>query len=268
MKPEERARKGIDELLAQAGWTVQDREDINLSGSVGVAVREFPLPAGFADYLLFVNEEPVGVIEAKKAGQTLIGVEEQSAKYLTNLPDILATERTQLAFSYETMGIETRFTNHLDPEPRSRRIFAFHRPETLAAWFAQAPIGVPNAQNNTMRARLKRMPPLLTMNLRDCQVEAITHLERSFALNKQRALIRGHSTSGSMTCEPIHSHASTSTTSCSATTPITVTSVRRASGSASTPTTTCSNATNSVSTSSGSATTASKTPTIYLRHMC
>lgn len=88
MKPEERARKGIDDLLEQAGWTVH-REDINVSASIGVAVREFPLPAGFADYMLFVNEEPVGVIEAKKVGQTLIGVEEQSAKYLTNLPDML-----------------------------------------------------------------------------------------------------------------------------------------------------------------------------------
>ena len=80
MKPEERARKKIDDLLEQANWTVQDMVDLNLSASVGVAVREFPLSAGFADYLLFVNEEPVGVIEAKKVGQTLIGVEEQSAK--------------------------------------------------------------------------------------------------------------------------------------------------------------------------------------------
>ncbi len=171
MKPEERARKMIDDLLGQAGWTVQDMVDLNLSASLGVAVREFPLSAGFADYLLFVNEEPVGVIEAKKVGQTLIGVEEQSAKYLTNLPAILATEREQLAFSYETTGIETRFTNHLDPEPRSRRVFAFHQPETLAAWLAQAPIDIPNEQNETMRARIKRLPPLLTAQLRNCQEE-------------------------------------------------------------------------------------------------
>ena len=71
MKPEERARKLIDDLLEQANWTVQDMADLNLSASLGVAVREFPLAAGFADYLLFVNEEPVGVIEAKKVGQTL-----------------------------------------------------------------------------------------------------------------------------------------------------------------------------------------------------
>lgn len=37
-----------------------------------------------------------------------------------------------LPFCYESTGVETRFTNGLDPEPRSRNVFAFHRPETLA----------------------------------------------------------------------------------------------------------------------------------------
>ena len=142
MKPEERARKTIDSLLVQAGWHVQDFDRMNLGASPYVAVREFSLPSGTADYLLFIDYEPVGIIEAKKAGQTLIGVEEQSAKYLSNLPDILSTARSMLPFSYETTGIETRFTNHLDPEPRSRQIFAFHQPKTLAEWLEQAPIDV------------------------------------------------------------------------------------------------------------------------------
>src|SRR6266699_318572 len=178
MKPEERARERIDSLLEQAGWLVQDFERTNLGASHGVAVREFSLPSGTADYLLFIDYEPVGIIEAKKAGQTLIGVEEQSSKYLTNLPDILSTARSTLPFSYETTGIETRFTNHLDPEPRSRQVFAFHQPKTLAEWLEQAPPGVPNEQNDTLRARLRRLPALPRANLRDCQVEAITNLGR------------------------------------------------------------------------------------------
>ncbi len=134
MKPEERARKTIDALLGQAGWVIQDRNELNLTAAMGVAVREFSLGTGIADYLLFVNEEAVGLIEAKKVGQTLIGVEEQSEKYLTSLPAILPTERAKLPFSYDTTGIETRFTNHLDPEPCSRRVFAFHRPEKPCRW--------------------------------------------------------------------------------------------------------------------------------------
>ena len=196
MKPEERAREQIDSLLEQAGWLVQDFERMNLGASHGVAVREFSLPSGTADYLLFIDYEPVGIIEAKKAGQTLIGVEEQSSKYLTNLPDILSTARSTLPFSYETTGIETRFTNHLDPEPRSRQVFAFHQPKTLAEWLTQAPPGMPNEQNDTLRARLRRLPALPRANLRDCQVEAITNLERSFAQNHSRSLIQMATGSG------------------------------------------------------------------------
>src|SRR6266571_1471596 len=196
MKPEERARERIDSLLEQAGWLVQDFERMNLGASHGVAVREFSLPSGTADYLLFIDYEPVGIIEAKKAGQTLIGVEEQSSKYLTNLPDILSTARSTLPFSYETTGIETRFTNHLDPEPRSRQVFAFHQPKTLAEWLEQAPPGMPNEQNDTLRARLRRLPALPRANLRDCQVEAITKLERSFAQNHSRSLIQMATGSG------------------------------------------------------------------------
>src|SRR2546423_659561 len=181
MKPEEQARQKIDDLLTQAGWAVQDRDRFNLSAKRGVAIREFSLSTGAADYLLFVDSDAVGTIEAKKVGQTLTGVEEQSQKYRTGLPGGLPAARLPLPFTYETTGIETRFTGHLDPLPRSRPVFAFHRPETLVEWLDQAPEDVPNDQNETLRARLRRMPPLLTTGLRDCQVEAITKLERSLA---------------------------------------------------------------------------------------
>jgi hypothetical protein len=66
--PEERAREKIDQLLEAAGWQVQDRNQLNLGAARGVAVREFPLTTGFADYLLFADRKAVGVIEAKPEG--------------------------------------------------------------------------------------------------------------------------------------------------------------------------------------------------------
>jgi type I restriction enzyme R subunit len=53
-KPEERARREIDRLLAAAGWAVQDLRSASLTAAVGVAIREFQLLPGhgFADYLL------------------------------------------------------------------------------------------------------------------------------------------------------------------------------------------------------------------------
>jgi type I restriction enzyme R subunit len=134
--PEERARVGIDSALTAAGWIVQDREAMNLSAGRGVAVRAFKLATGFADYLLFVDGKAVGVLEAKPEGHTLSGVEVQAEKYSIGLPAGLNPPVEPLPFLYLSTGAVTTFTNLLDPEPRSRRIFRVHQPGTLAEWLA------------------------------------------------------------------------------------------------------------------------------------
>jgi hypothetical protein len=138
-KPEALARQQIDAALEDAGWRVQNFKAANLGAGRGVAIREFSLKRGhgFADYLLYLDRKAVGAVEAKKAGDTLTGVEIQSAKYGDGLPTGLLAWVRPLPFLYESTGIETRFTNRLDPEPRSREVFHFHRPEMLAEW-AQA----------------------------------------------------------------------------------------------------------------------------------
>jgi type I restriction enzyme R subunit len=166
---------------------------LNLGAGLGVAIREFSLRTGAADYFLMINREAVGVIEAKPLGHTLWGVKEQSAKYLAGMDDDLPVARSRLPFHYETTGQETHFTNELDPVPRSRLVFSFHRPETLQAWLALSP---ENDENRSLRARLLRMPELATLRLRDCQIEAITNLERSFTKNHPRALIQMATGSG------------------------------------------------------------------------
>ncbi|MCL4263899.1 MAG: DEAD/DEAH box helicase family protein [Anaerolineae bacterium] len=155
----------------------------------GVAVREAYLRTGFADYLLFVNGKALGIIEAKKVGIPLSGVEAQSARYAVGLRPPMQAWQSQmpLPFRYESTGVETFFTNGLDPEPRARRVFAFHRPETLAAW-VQEP--------DTLRGRLRHLSPLITDKLWGPQIKAITHLERSLALDKPRALIQMATGSG------------------------------------------------------------------------
>ena len=138
--PEQSARSKTDVLLTTAGWAVQDAAAANIHAARGVAIREFPLPGhGFADYLLYVDGKAAGVIEAKKEGVTLTGVETQAVKYTQGLPPGLPRWRNPLPFSYQSTGVETRFTNGLDPAPRSRPVFAFHRPEQLAAWLALLP---------------------------------------------------------------------------------------------------------------------------------
>jgi type I restriction enzyme R subunit len=137
--PEDRERENIDKLLTGAGWIVQDKRSTNLSAARGVAVREFPLKSGHgeADYLLFVDGAPIGVVEAKNEEDTLTAVELQTTKYSEGVPENLTTPRRPLPFQYQSTGVETRFTNFLEPNARSRRVFSFHRPDTLDQWVTQ-----------------------------------------------------------------------------------------------------------------------------------
>jgi len=181
MTPEEEAREIIDDVLEAAGWKVQDYHNLDLSAGLGVAVREFPLKTGEADYMLFVGRKAAGVIEAKPIGTTLGGVDWQSDKYTIGLPDNLPKYRHPLPFACESTGKETLFRDLRDPEPCSRRIFAFYKPETFRDWLSQ---------ENTLRDNLTQLPPLITNGLRDCQIEAIEGLEKSFAQARPRALIQ------------------------------------------------------------------------------
>jgi type I restriction enzyme R subunit len=186
--PEDRARENIDKLLNDADWIVQDKRSTNLSAGRGVAVREFPLKPGHgeADYLLFVDGAPVGVVEAKKEGDTLTGVELQTTKYSEGVPDNLTTPRRPLPFQYQSTGIETRFTNLLEPNARSRRVFSFHRPDTLDQWLTQEL----QHPGSTLRAKLRTLPELMTEGLRPAQITAIRNLETSLAADRPRALIQ------------------------------------------------------------------------------
>src|SRR5665811_1074610 len=160
---ERRARVLIDRQLTDAGWVVQDRRDLNLFASLGVAVREVVMAKGHgrADYLIYVDQKAVGVIEAKPAGTTLSGVEWQSAMYAEGLPAEVRlkalTRDGRLPFVFEASGSETHFTNGFDPTPRARRVFAFPRPEMLARTLRDADA---DADAATWRAKVQAMPVL------------------------------------------------------------------------------------------------------------
>ncbi len=194
MTPEQKARADIDQLLAAAGWAVQPREQANLTAALGVAICEYPLKKGhgFADYLLYVDGAAVGVVEAKKTGVPLTAVEIQTAKYSVGLPDHIPAPRRPLPFCYQSTGLETRFTNLLEPEARSRSVFAFHKPETLSQWI-QSDLKSPGG---TVRGKLRIMPPLDDGGLWPAQTRAIINLEKSFAHNRPRALIQMATGSG------------------------------------------------------------------------
>jgi len=186
--PEQIARDEIDENLAASGWVVQEIKKINLHHSLGVAVREYQTDVGPADYVLFIDGRPCGVIEAKRKEEghrinTHLDQAENYAKaqlkYLKNNP---------LPFVYISTGEKNFFTNFNDPKPRVHEVFNFHCPQTLQDWLKT---------NKSLRARLLLdLPDLPTEKLRDCQINAIKKLETSFKESRPKALIQMATGSG------------------------------------------------------------------------
>lgn len=192
---EARARVQIDKQLAATGWLIQSQDALKLDAGPGVAVREFALEKGHGrmDYLLFLNGQPAGVIEAKPEGSTLVEVERQSGKYVEGLAEWMKPPVYPLPFIYESTGAETRFTNGYDPDARSRRVFTFHRPETLADWSRQI---AADPGHPSLLARIRAMPELDETGLWGKQATAIRNLERSLAQNRPRSLIQMATGSG------------------------------------------------------------------------
>ena len=182
MTPEEKARQTIDEKLIQSGWAIQNMNELNLSSTLGVAVREFPTSTGSVDYALFVDGKPVGVVEAKRdeLGESITDVEKQSGRYANSKFKWVKTDYA-IRFAYEATGKIVRFTDYADIKCRSRAVFSFHRPETLQKLLKQP---------DTIRNNMKRFPPLDETGFRKCQINAIRNLDNSFAENRPKALVQ------------------------------------------------------------------------------
>ena len=189
MSPEEKARIEIDKQLNAAGYVVQDMSELNLFAAKGVVVREYPTDTGEVDYLIFVNQQPIGIIEAKAItkGEKLITEAEDQTRRYVNSKFLYFNKSVDIRFVYESTGEITRFTDYNDIKFRSREIFTFHKPEELERLLKET---------DTLRNRLKCFPQLNEYGFRKCQINAINNLEKSFSQGKPRALIQMATGSG------------------------------------------------------------------------
>ena len=127
-------------------------------------------------------------------------------------PKYPATVRP-LPFLYVSNGSDTRFANRLDPKPRNRRIFAVHRPETLAEWLAADTLdswvkalhaegagfysAAGDDRPSTLRSRISTLPPPEPKPSKfPNQHTAIASLEHSLKQDRPRALIQMATGSG------------------------------------------------------------------------
>jgi len=197
LNPEDHLRAQIDASLAAAGWIVQPGDQLDLGAGLGVAVQEFSTASGPVDYALFVGSELCGVIAASPADTIWSGFADEAARDIADVPGDLVRRPGQARFEYFASSSELLFRDHADPAPRARRVFLFHRPETLQRWLAD---------DVTIRRRLQAMPPLVTEGLRDCQAGAVRALEASLAAGKPRALIQMAAAAGKTFTASTFSH--------------------------------------------------------------
>lgn len=184
--PEQIARDTIDKQLIASGWIIQDKKKFNLAAGLGIAIKEYVTDVGPADYVLFVDKTPVGIIEAKRAEiGTLTVAEDQAEGYAKAKLRLL--NNAPLPFVYLSNGEIIKFTDFRDPKPRARNVFTFHRPETLLNW---------HKETKSLRGRLHDLPSLPEDGLRDCQITAINNLEKSFQDQRPKALIQMATGSG------------------------------------------------------------------------
>ena len=189
---EARARQVIDQQLIRAGWVVQDRDETNLYAARGVAIREVHMGEGRADYLLYVDQKIVGVIEAKPDGTTLAEVHHQAMGYAQNLTAAQRMNATLvkgvLPFVYEATSTELYFSNHYDPDPRARRLFNFQRPETLVSIMSSED---ERFGTGGWRTRIQMMPSTEGYDLRPASERAIHNIETWLQTDgRRRALVQ------------------------------------------------------------------------------
>src|SRR5947209_6821248 len=208
--PEAKARVEIDRQLVAAGWQLQHRDEMNLTSSDAIAVREYRLHKkhGYVDYMLFLDGRAVGVCEAKPAGFSVTSVEPQAKKYVEGLPPELDATFKPLPFAYVSTGEETVLINHLDPLPRTRPVFTFHRPETLREWLTADTLdawlkrsgsfytAADDTKPSTLRSRLRAMPPVNLPGLWPNKIQAVANIEKSLFDDRPRALIQMATGSG------------------------------------------------------------------------
>jgi type I restriction enzyme R subunit len=80
-----------------------------------------------------------------------------------------------------------------DPDARSRRVFTFHRPETLQEWARQI---FADPDRPTLRSQFRSMPELDTRGLWEVQARALANLEKSLREDRPRSLIQMATGSG------------------------------------------------------------------------
>ena len=176
MTPEEKARVKIDKQLFGAGWDIVSRDEYVPRSAL--AVKEALMQGNTeSDYLLFVDDKAIAVVEAKREENPLGEDVQVQAEYYACHPQgwYGVWFPNQIPLVYIANGKKLYFKNMLKPESDYVELSEMHSPKKMLQLIGQV-------------SEYGALPRLDKRGLRDCQYRAETEFEKSIKSGKKKSL--------------------------------------------------------------------------------
>ena len=176
MLPEEKARIRIDKQLNNAGWDIVARDEYipNTTSAVKEALMRGNTES---DYLLFIDNKAIAVVEAKREENPLDeSVEKQAEGYATNPQSWYGLWMDNLIpLVYLANGNKIYFKNMLETDSEYEELSQMHSPKKMLQLIGQ-------------KSEYGALPMLVRRGLRDCQYEAEIRFEESLKQGNKKNL--------------------------------------------------------------------------------
>ena len=176
MLPEERARQRIDKQLNNAGWNIVARDEYMPNETS--AVKEALMKGNTeSDYLLFVDNKAIAVLEAKRKENGLgAEVAEQAEGYAVHPQSWYGLWFDNLIpLVYMANGNKIMYRNMLEKDTEYKEISEMHSPKKMLRIIGK-------------ESEYGALPYLQKKGLRDCQYNAETKLEIDLKNGKKKNL--------------------------------------------------------------------------------
>ena len=177
MLPEEKARIKIDKQLKNAGWDIVSRDEYIPSNAL--AVKEALMQGNKeSDYLLFVDDRAIAVVEAKKEDNTLGDIVAAQAEAYSKNPQSWYPLwfDGQIPLVYLANGNKIYFKNMLtDPDGDYVELTEMHSPKKMLQIIGE-------------KSEYGALPRIEKKGLRDCQYDAEVALEKALKAGQKKAL--------------------------------------------------------------------------------
>lgn len=174
--PEQKAREKIDKQLRKAGWNIVNRDEY--IPDLSLAVRE-GLMAGNteSDYLLFIDNKAIAVVEAKREENELgLEVERQAEWYCAHPQSWYGLWfQNLIPLVYLANGKKILFKNLMQPDSDYVELSEMHSPKKMLQLIGET-------------SEFGALPLIEKKGLRECQYNAEVALENALRSGQKKSL--------------------------------------------------------------------------------